>query len=156
MTCGIRALKPGCVVYGIGGNNQWGFEEDVLDKTPPGETEMRTHVDAVGDTTESRTQTRGPAQDGHRRIRMAHLRVVAGTGIVRKWNFSQHRRQQQQHRRQGGLAHAIVSGNTLQDTLSCTVETQPYGVSYAVQGSSGYRVVASASVTDGVHPGRTG
>jgi len=34
VTCGINALRPGCVVYSIGGNDQWGFETDVLEKTP--------------------------------------------------------------------------------------------------------------------------
>jgi Methyltransferase domain len=34
--CGINELKKdkGCIVYSIGGNNQWAFEEDVLRKTP--------------------------------------------------------------------------------------------------------------------------
>ena len=34
ITCGLSALEPGCVVYSIGGNNQWGFEMDLLKKTP--------------------------------------------------------------------------------------------------------------------------
>jgi hypothetical protein len=34
VTCGINHLKEGCVVYSIGGNNQWMFELDVLKNTP--------------------------------------------------------------------------------------------------------------------------
>lgn len=34
ITCGLSNLQPGCVVYSIGGNNQWAFEMDVLRKTP--------------------------------------------------------------------------------------------------------------------------
>jgi hypothetical protein len=32
--CGADALKDGCVIYSIGGNNWWQFEEDLLQKTP--------------------------------------------------------------------------------------------------------------------------
>mmetsp|Transcript_38118 Transcript_38118/g.92254 ORF Transcript_38118/g.92254 Transcript_38118/m.92254 type:complete len:266 (-) Transcript_38118:2414-3211(-) len=34
ITCGISALQRGCVVYSIGGCNQWEFELDILAKTP--------------------------------------------------------------------------------------------------------------------------
>ena len=34
ITCGLSNLQPGCVVYSIGGNDQWGFELDLLKKTP--------------------------------------------------------------------------------------------------------------------------
>jgi Methyltransferase domain len=33
ITCGARHLNHSCVVYSIGGNNQWQFEEDVLAHT---------------------------------------------------------------------------------------------------------------------------
>lgn len=33
IVCGLHLLKPPCIVYSIGGNNQWQFEEDVLEKT---------------------------------------------------------------------------------------------------------------------------
>lgn len=33
ITCGVPALKPGCVVYSIGGDNNWDFELDLLEKT---------------------------------------------------------------------------------------------------------------------------
>ena len=32
--CGVDQLKAGCVVYSIGGNNQWEFELDLVKKTP--------------------------------------------------------------------------------------------------------------------------
>lgn len=31
--CGLSALKPPCVIYSIGGNNKWKFEQDALAKT---------------------------------------------------------------------------------------------------------------------------
>lgn len=35
ITCGIQKyLQPGCVVYSLGGNNEWEFELDILAKTP--------------------------------------------------------------------------------------------------------------------------
>lgn len=34
ITCGLRGLQPGCVVYSIGGNNQWEFESSILEHTP--------------------------------------------------------------------------------------------------------------------------
>jgi len=34
IVCGLQNLAPGCVVYSIGGNNQWQFERDILAKTP--------------------------------------------------------------------------------------------------------------------------
>jgi hypothetical protein len=33
IVCGIDNLRPPCVVYSIGGNNQWEFELDILKKT---------------------------------------------------------------------------------------------------------------------------
>lgn len=34
IVCGLEAVRSPCVVYSIGGNNQWNFELDVLEKTP--------------------------------------------------------------------------------------------------------------------------
>lgn len=34
IACGLLSLDPRCVVYSIGGNNQWEFENDLLDRTP--------------------------------------------------------------------------------------------------------------------------
>lgn len=34
ITCGLRRLEQGCVIYSIGGNDQWAFEIDALEKTP--------------------------------------------------------------------------------------------------------------------------
>jgi Methyltransferase domain len=34
LICGINRLVEGCVIYSIGGNNQWSFELDSLSKTP--------------------------------------------------------------------------------------------------------------------------
>jgi len=45
VVCGLDTLKPGCIVYSIGGNNQWLFELDILDKTP---CEVHT-FDCTGD-----------------------------------------------------------------------------------------------------------
>jgi Methyltransferase domain len=33
VTCGVRLVNPSCIVYSLGGNNQWGFEEDLLNRT---------------------------------------------------------------------------------------------------------------------------
>lgn len=32
--CGAKELKDGCIIYSIGGNNWWEFEQDLLVKTP--------------------------------------------------------------------------------------------------------------------------
>ena len=34
IVCGIEFLKKGCIVYSMGGNNDWNFELDLLEKTP--------------------------------------------------------------------------------------------------------------------------
>ena len=34
VVCGLTELQEGCIVYSIGGNNQWLFELDALKKTP--------------------------------------------------------------------------------------------------------------------------
>ena len=34
IVCGIESLKKGCIVYSIGGNNDWRFELDLLERTP--------------------------------------------------------------------------------------------------------------------------
>jgi len=34
IVCGLNKLLPPCVIYSIGGNNQWKFELDLLSKTP--------------------------------------------------------------------------------------------------------------------------
>jgi len=34
IVCGIETLQPGCMIYSIGGNNDWTFEEYMYDKTP--------------------------------------------------------------------------------------------------------------------------
>lgn len=34
IVCGGTAVRDPCVVYSIGGNNQWEFEQDILQKTP--------------------------------------------------------------------------------------------------------------------------
>jgi Methyltransferase domain len=33
ITCGVRRMNPSCIVYSLGGNNQWAFEIDVLNQT---------------------------------------------------------------------------------------------------------------------------
>jgi len=34
IVCGSETLQPGCVVYSIGGNNNWDFEQKMYDMTP--------------------------------------------------------------------------------------------------------------------------
>lgn len=34
IVCGIASLKAPCTVYSLGGNNQWEFELDIINKTP--------------------------------------------------------------------------------------------------------------------------
>ena len=34
IVCGLQHLQPGCIVYSIGGNNQWEFEVQLYDTTP--------------------------------------------------------------------------------------------------------------------------
>eukprot|EP00977_Amphora_coffeiformis_P017908 scaffold6007_cov183-Amphora_coffeaeformis.AAC.32 len=34
ISCGLDALKDGCIIYSIGGNNKWAFEVDLLRRTP--------------------------------------------------------------------------------------------------------------------------
>ena len=34
IVCGAETLQPGCVIYSIGGNNNWVFEESIYDMTP--------------------------------------------------------------------------------------------------------------------------
>lgn len=34
LVCGMTNLKEGCIVYSIGGNNQWEFELDIVKQTP--------------------------------------------------------------------------------------------------------------------------
>jgi Methyltransferase domain len=33
ITCRVRKMNPSCIVYSLGGNNQWAFEQDVLNQT---------------------------------------------------------------------------------------------------------------------------
>lgn len=34
LVCGLKNLQEGCIVYSIGGNNQWEFELDIVKQTP--------------------------------------------------------------------------------------------------------------------------
>jgi Methyltransferase domain len=34
LVCGVKNLQEGCIVYSIGGNNQWEFELDIVKQTP--------------------------------------------------------------------------------------------------------------------------
>eukprot|EP00977_Amphora_coffeiformis_P024481 scaffold15975_cov153-Amphora_coffeaeformis.AAC.1 len=69
ITCGTKNLKPGCVVYSIGGNNQWQFEMGVLQKTP-----CQVHTfDCTGD----RSRFKVPAND-----RLVFHHVCLGTEHV--------------------------------------------------------------------------
>jgi hypothetical protein len=45
IACGVEELKDGCIIYSIGGDNQWDFERDLLQKTP---CEIHT-FDCTGD-----------------------------------------------------------------------------------------------------------
>lgn len=63
IACGVNAaLQPGCIIYSIGGNNQWEFEQDVLQKTP---CEVHTF-----DCTGPRTRFRVPEHD---RLHFHHI-----------------------------------------------------------------------------------